>query len=237
MLRIIKIYKKWEIMTEINSDTYAVENVKVKAAKDRVAYYALKRIFDVVISVMALVILLPVYAIVAICIKLEDGGNVIYKQERIGKAGKAFNIYKFRSMKVNADSLENLLTKEQLEKYYKDFKLDEDPRITKVGDFIRKTSIDELPQLVNIIKGDMSIVGPRPVLLKETYFYGNDRDKVLSMRPGLTGYWQVHARNNADYKSGKRQQMELYYVDHCSFWLDVKLIFGTIGAVLNKTGK
>lgn len=110
-------------------------------------------------------------------------------------------------------------------------------RVTGIGKILRKTSLDELSQLINIIKGDMSIVGPRPVLLEETYLYGADRDRLLSVKTGLTGYWQAYARNNADYESGERQRMELYYIDNMSPWLDIKIIFKTVEAVVRKTGK
>ena len=139
-------------------------------------------------------------------------------------------------MRVDAGDLKKLLTPEQLEQYQREFKIDNDPRITKVGEFIRKTSLDELPQLFNILKGDISIVGPRPIVEEETKIYGKDIVKFLSVVPGLTGYWQAYARNNATYESGERQEMEMYYVDNRSLWLDIKIFFKTFSSVLKKEG-
>ena len=192
-------------------------------------YRAIKRIFDIVSSLCMVLILSPVFVLIAILVKGEDGGNVFYKHQRIGMNGKKIGIYKFRSMKLNADKLEDMLTAEQLEEYQREFKIDNDPRVTKIGDFLRRSSLDELPQLINIIKGDLSVIGPRPVIEQELSRYeGSDREKFLSVKPGLTGYWQAYARNNATYESGKRQRMELYYVDHASVWLDIKILFRTV---------
>ncbi len=218
---------------ETDVQAYCIERKSIRKR----TFLCLKRIFDIAASLAGLLVLSPIYLLTAAAVKAEDGGPVFYRQERIGQNGESFYIYKFRSMKVHAEQLETMLSKEQLEQYYKDYKLDEDPRITKVGDFIRRSSIDELPQLYNILRGEMSFVGPRPVLMRETLFYGENRDKFLSVRPGLTGYWQVYARNNADYKSGKRQQMELYYIDHMGVWQDLKILCKTAGAVMRKTGR
>ena len=123
-----------------------------------------------------------------------------------------------------------------MEQYRTEFKIDNDPRITKIGNVLRKLSLDELPQLFNILKGDISIVGPRPIVEKETQIYGKDVEKLLSVKPGLTGYWQAYARNNATYESGERQKMEMYYVDNNSLWLDIKILFKTVISVLKKEG-
>lgn len=141
-----------------------------------------------------------------ILVKREDGGNIFYGHIRVGYHGKKIKVYKFRSMKMNVKNLEKLLTPEQLEQYRTEFKIDNDPRITKIGNVLRKLSLDELPQLFNILKGDISIVGPRPIVEKETQIYGDDVEKLLSVKPGLTGYWQAYARNNATYESGERQK-------------------------------
>ena len=164
------------------------------------------------------------------------GGNVFYKHERLGKDGKKIYLYKFRSMKMNADNLEEMLTPEELEIFQKEFKLENDPRITKIGKFLRETSLDELPQMINIFKGDMSVIGPRPIVELELEHYGEDADYFLSVTPGLTGYWQAYARNDANYDSGERQRMELYYIDNQSLWLDVKVFFRTFVAIFQKTG-
>ena len=200
-------------------------------------YKAIKRLFDIVSSLCMVLILSPVFVLIAILVKAEDGGNVFYKHQRIGMNGKKIGIYKFRSMKLNADKLEDMLTPEQLEEYQREFKIDNDPRITKVGDFLRRSSLDELPQLINIIEGDLSVIGPRPVIEQELSRYGGmDREKFLSIKPGLTGYWQAYARNNATYESGERQKMELYYVDNAFIWLDIKILFRTVYSVLKRDG-
>lgn len=200
-------------------------------------YRAVKRGFDFCASSVTLVLLSPVLLLIMLLIKLEDHGPAIYRHVRVGMNGRQISIYKFRSMKVNADRLDDMLTPEQLEQYHREFKVDNDPRITKIGNFLRKTSLDELPQLLNIIKGELSVVGPRPVVMEELDKYTSaQRARFLSVKPGLTGYWQAYARNNASYESGERQKMELYYVDHASFLLDMKIILKTVVAVLNRTG-
>ena len=202
-----------------------------------VIYLFIKRLFDFFSSLTMLLLLLPVFAIISILVKAEDGGNVFYKHNRIGMNGKKIGIYKFRSMKLNADKLEDVLTPEQLEEYKKEFKIDNDPRITKIGDFLRKSSLDELPQLINILKGELSVIGPRPIIEPELQMYNEvDRIKFLSVKPGLTGYWQAYARNNATYESGERQKMELYYVEHACVWLDIKILFKTVISVLKRDG-
>ena len=145
-------------------------------------------------------------------------------------------MYKFRSMKVNADKLEDTLTSEELEEYRTEYKIRNDQRVTRVGRFIRKYSIDELPQLFNILKGELSFIGPRPVLDEETRLYGDKRELLLSVRPGLTGYWQAYGRNNVTYESGERQAMELYYIENFSWWFNVKIFFRTIKAVITAEG-
>lgn len=199
-------------------------------------YHAFKRIFDIAGSLVGIIILGIPMIIVALLIFLQDGGSPIYAHKRLGKNGKTFKLLKFRSMKVNPEPLEKILTEEQIEQYKKEFKIDNDPRITPLGNFLRKTSIDELPQMFNILKGDMSVIGPRPILSDEADYYGNDKKRFLSVQPGLTGYWQAYARNNAGYEDGKRQQMEMYYIDNQSLWLDIKIFFRTIISVLKKDG-
>lgn len=208
--------------------------IKREATKNRTVYLFVKRFFDVVLSVIALVLLSPLFLVLSVMVKLEDGGPVIYKHQRVGKNGKTFYLYKFRSMIPNPPPLEEILSEEQLIQYKKDYKIDNDPRITKIGNFLRRSSLDELPQLLNIIKGELSIVGPRPVLQEETEKYGPNRDKFLSVVPGLTGYWQTNGRSETTYE--ERMQMELYYVDHRNLWLDIKIIFKTFATVLSQKG-
>lgn len=201
-------------------------------------YLMLTRIVDFCLALIALVLLFPVFLVIVILIKIEDGGMALYRHQRIGLNGQAFDVYKFRSMKIGADNLEAFLTPEQLSQYRKEFKLDSDPRITKIGGFLRKSSLDELPQLINILKSEMSLVGPRPIMEEELKWYTTkEREKLLSTKPGLTGFWQAYARNNATYESGKRQRMEIYYTDNASIWLDFRIICRTVVTVLEKSGK
>ncbi len=199
-------------------------------------YLFVKRVVDIVGSALGLIVLSPLFLFIAIAIKVDSKGAVFYKHKRVGQFGKELYIFKFRSMKTNADNLEEMLSPEELEIFMSEFKLENDPRITKVGNFLRKTSLDELPQLLNILKGDLTLIGPRPIVEEELENYGDDVDKLLSITPGLTGYWQAYARNDAVYATGERQKMELYYVDNRSFLLDVKIFFMTFISVFKKTG-
>lgn len=213
-------------------------------------YLACKRCFDLLSSLLASVVLLIPMAVIAVVVMVKDFGTPFYIQERVGKDGKPLRMYKFRSMKRNADHLEEMLTPEQLEEYRQEYKLTDDPRLLgyrKPGDsekcfgaVIRRTSIDELPQILfNILlRGDMSVVGPRPILpdeLEQNYT-PQEREILLSVKPGLTGYWQAYARNNATYATGERQAMELYYVRNRSFRLDIKILLHTVVSVLRKDG-
>ncbi len=216
------------------------ENVAEKEkANNRIIYHAAKRLLDIVIGIIGLIVLIPTAAIVIIMriINKETQGPLFYEQLRIGKNGKYFRLYKFRSMLVGADKklkeyLEN--NPDANEEFKKFHKLNNDPRITKTGKFLRKTSLDELPQVINLINGTMSVVGPRPVIDEELKNYEDEKEKFLSVKPGLTGYWQVNGRSNTTYD--ERMQMELYYVDNCSLWLDIKIFFKTFAVVLKKEG-
>ena len=195
-----------------------------------------KRLFDIVGSLAGIVLLTPLMLILVVIIMTDDGGNAFYGHPRIGKNGKRIRVWKFRSMKQEVGDLRKLLTPEQLEQYSTEFKIDNDPRVTRIGNFLRRSSIDELPQLFNILSGNMSFVGPRPIVEEETIVYGRDIRKLLSVKPGLTGYWQAYARNNASYESGERQEMEMYYVDHRSFGFDLKILLKTVGSVWRQDG-
>lgn len=200
-------------------------------------YSATKRIFDMVVSIIGLILLMPLLVAVAIAIKYEDGGPIIHTRICVGKNGKRYKMYKFRSMATDADNLEKWFNPQQLKMYLAECKLDNDPRITHIGRFIRKISVDELPQLFSVFKGDMSLVGPRPMVITEICNYSEEElEHILSIKPGITGYWQVNGRSNATYTSGKRQQMELYYVNHRSALLDFKILLKTIWVVLCKKG-
>ena len=185
-------------------------------------------------STIALIVLAPVFAIIALAIKIESKGPVFFKHTRIGKNGKIIKIYKFRSMVQNAEDLIQKFTPEQMKEFKENYKLTDDPRITKIGNFLRKTSLDELPQLINIIKGELSIIGPRPVIQEELEKYGADAQKFLSVTPGLTGYWAANGRSDTTYE--QRMEMELYYVDNLSMKLDLKIFFKTILSVLKREG-
>ena len=156
-----------------------------------------------------------------------DFHRMFYTQERIGKDGKKFRIFKFRTMYINADEiLKELLKNPKYKKEWDEhYKLEKDPRITKIGKILRKTSLDEIPQVINILIGDMSLIGPRPITLGEVLEYKKDKYKLLSVRPGLTGWWGVNGRSNTTKK--ERMKLELYYVDHMSFKLDIKIFFMT----------
>ncbi len=215
-------------------------NVSMKVRKKGVrnfCYRFVKRSFDIFSSGLFLLIFCWLYFILALVVKCSDGGKVFYKHKRVGKNGKVIYLPKFRSMKKNADKLEEMLTPEQLEQYKREFKIDNDPRITKVGKFLRKTSLDELPNVWSIFKGDISVIGPRPLMREEVdEKYGEDGDKLLSVKPGMIGWWAANGRSNCTYESGERQKLELYYVDHCSCGLDLKIIFKTIFGVLKRDG-
>lgn len=207
-----------------------IDNMEIKGK----IYRGFKRIVDIILGCIGLVLLSPIFLILAICIKIDSKGPVIFAHKRIGKNGKEFNMYKFRSMYENAEEMIENFNEEQKREWQENFKLENDPRITKVGKFLRKTSLDELPQIVNIIKGDLSIVGPRPIVDEELEKYGENKEKFLSITPGLTGYWQANGRSNTTYE--ERMQMELYYIDNQSLWLDIKIFFKTIVSVLKKEG-
>lgn len=207
-------------------------DVKTKISKK--VYIKVKRVIDVILASIALILLSPLFAIIAIAIKIDSKGPVFFAHKRIGKNGKIIKLYKFRSMVINAEELIKSFTPEQMREYKENYKLTNDPRITKVGKFLRKTSLDELPQLINIINGDLSIIGPRPVVADELEKYGTNKDKFLSVTPGLTGYWAANGRSNTTYE--QRMEMELYYIDNLSLKMDIKVFFKTILSVVKKEG-
>ena len=215
------------------------EDLKEKIKGKHITYRFVKRLIDILGGVVGTILLVPITLCVYLARKIlkEDDGPLFYEQLRIGKNGKKFRLYKFRSMCIDADKkLKKYL--EQNEEARKEFeenqKLKDDPRITKIGDFLRKTSLDELPQMINILKGEMSFIGPRPVVDGEIEKYGANKNKFLSVKPGLTGYWQVNGRSNTTY--AERIDMELYYVDNQSLWLDIKIFFKTFISVIKKEG-
>ncbi|EJT5913869.1 sugar transferase [Clostridium perfringens] len=206
-------------------DKVQEENECIKVDNVNSIYLFLKRVIDILGSGFGLIILSPLFLIVAIAIKVEDSdGNVLFSQKRVGQYGKEFNMYKFRYMVSNAEELKAKLM-EKNEMSGPMFKMKHDPRITKVGKFIRKTSIDELPQLINILKGEMSLVGPRPSLPKEVAKFEPWMLERLEVKPGLTCYWQVMGRNDIDFEDWMK--LDIKYVHDRNSWIDIKLIFKT----------
>lgn len=197
-------------------------------------YMRIKRIYDIVLSFLALIVLSPVYLIIGLAIKIDSKGPAIFKHKRIGKNGEIIEIYKFRTMINNAESMIKNFNEDQIKEYKRNYKLSKDYRITKAGSFLRKTSLDELPQILNILKGELSIIGPRPVIEEELEKYGENKEKFLSITPGLTGYWQANGRSCKSYE--ERMQMELYYIDNISPMLDTKIFFKTIESVIKGKG-
>lgn len=216
----------------ISTNQQSLETIKVSTV-----YLFAKRCLDIIGAIMGLIITSPLFIIVSIMYLFGDSkGPLFFKQLRYGKNGELFYIYKFRSMIVNAD--EKLKKNRQLYKKYieNNYKLesDEDPRITKLGRFLRSTSLDELPQLINVLKADMSLVGPRPIVEEELREYKHKKNDFLSVKPGLTGFWQISGRSSIGYP--ERVNLELYYIYNQSLYLDIKILFQTLIVVLMKKG-
>ena len=194
--------------------------------------------FDIVFSLATMVIILPVSIIVMIGIMIESpGASPIFKHYRVGKGGKLFPCYKFRSMVPNAqEKLKAYLQKnpEAQKEWQANFKLKNDPRITKIGKFIRKTSIDELPQFINVLKGEMSWVGPRPIIKDEVHYYGKNIQDYYSVLPGITGMWQVNGRSETSYD--ERVKLDVWYIRNWSVWIDIVLLIKTFKIVICKKG-
>lgn len=232
----IAVKEKEETLVEDKKETKE-ENIQVEVEvvdkKSRFKiYHIFKRLVDFTASLIGLILLSPVFLIVAILIR-RDGGKAFFTQTRIGKNGKEIKIFKFRSMVMNAEQvLEELMEKDEniRNEYLTNKKLENDPRITKIGKFIRKTSIDELPQLINVLKGDMSLVGPRPYLFREKEDMGEAYNYIIKCKPGITGYWQVNGRSDISFE--ERLVLEKYYSQHENAWMDIKILFKTVWVVL-----
>lgn len=197
-------------------------------------YHFVKRLFDIIFSFLFIIVLSPILLLISLISFITLKYSPIYRHKRYGKDGKVFYLYKFRTMIPNADSMVKNFTPEQMKEWKENFKLKNDPRVTRFGRFLRVTSLDELPQLFNILNGDMSFVGPRPVVESELDWYGKDKDKFLSLTPGLTGWWACNGRNCVKYP--ERCALELYYVNHASIILDIKIILRTIVSVFKREG-
>ena len=209
-----------------------------KTTLRELGYRFIKRTFDIVCGLIGLICLIPLTVLVKIIsICSGDYKSIFYTQKRIGKNGKEFKLYKFRSMVPNADEiLEQTLKMDKVrrEEWKKYQKFENDPRITKIGDILRKTSLDEVPQFINILKGDMSMIGPRPLVPGELDSHNGNHEIYESVRPGITGWWACNGRSATTY--AERLELEYYYVKNKSLWLDIKCVFKTISAVLTKKG-
>lgn len=214
-------------------DALAIKEIKPSGT---LGYRFVKRLFDLVFSLLMSVLLLIPIAIVCALICLESPGNPLFAQNRIGKGGKTIKILKLRSMVADAGNVQKYLSPEQLHQWEVERKVDNDPRITKVGQFIRKCSIDEMPQFLNVLNGDLSVIGPRPITKDELeqHFSDEEKTELLSVQPGITGLWQATDRNAATFESGLRQKIELRYVRNRCFRMDWKCFTGTFGAMFAK---
>ncbi len=219
----------YEVISKEPSSLPAVEIIRNQSRSGR----TLKRIGDIIFSLIVLTLGSPIFISIAILVKLSSPGSVFYIQKRVGRNYREFGCIKFRTMHKDADDLlPNLLEKYPLmrKEFEKDFKLRQDPRITKLGRFLRRSSLDELPQFFNVLKGEMSVVGPRPIVSNEIIKYSLFMEEVISVRPGLTGLWQVSGRNNLSYK--KRVELDLFYARNRNFLLDLEIIILTLGVLL-----
>lgn len=196
-------------------------------------YHVVKRVFDIVAASILLILLLPIFLIVSVFVAFSSGLPVTFKQQRVGFRGKPFHIFKFRTMVRNAEEI--LKSRPELmEEYNKNFKIENDPRISKVGRFLRKSSLDELPQLVNVLRGEMSLVGPRPIVIPELAKYGDHQDMYMAMRPGCTGLWQCGGRSATTY--AERIALDKEYFERAGLRFDLYILFKTVGAIFSARG-
>lgn len=236
----MKVIKDYSFLNEQDINEIVLENDTINNKK--IGIYiekGIKRIFDIFVGLIGTLLLIPITIGIYIAKKIlkEDDGPIFYDQLRIGKDGKHFKLYKYRSMIVGADEIlkEYLSNNEEARiEFEQNQKLKNDPRITKLGNFLRKTSLDEFPQFINILKGDMSLVGPRPIVDREIELFGDKMKTVHSVRPGLTGYWAANGRSDTTYE--QRVEMEAYYAENFSLLLDIKIIVKTIKSVIKKEG-
>lgn len=224
------------IITAPSEETYVPEKEPEPKVyiKKKPIYHVFKRAVDLFLAIVGLLVCAIPMAVIAVLIRIGSPGSAIYVHNRIGKNGKPLPLLKFRTMYIGAEAMVEDFTPEQQAEWQKNFKLEDDPRITRIGKFLRRSSLDELPQLVNVLKGELSIVGPRPIITEELERYGENKDAFLSVTPGLTGYWQAYARSTCTYD--ERIEMELRYAENANFWWDVKIIFATVGVVLRGKG-
>lgn len=237
-MRVIKDYNfanEQAINERLVKDNFTIDNKNIRINIEK----GIKRLVDIIAGLVGTILLIPITICIYIAKKIlkEDDGPIFYEQLRIGKDGKHFKLYKYRSMIVGADEIlkEYLSENEEARiEFEKNQKLKNDPRITGLGNFLRKTSLDEFPQFINILKGDMSLVGPRPIVDREIELFGDKMKIVHSVRPGLTGYWAANGRSDTTYE--QRVEMEAYYAENFSLLLDIKIILKTIKSVIKKEG-
>ncbi len=227
-------------VASVGVKTYDLDGMLLLEMEDRLALKRnsiTKRTFDILCAFIGLLVLSPLFLLIVLMIKLDSRGPAFFGHKRLGKGGRYFTCYKFRTMRPDAEQvLKDLLRRdpEARAQWQKDFKLKNDPRITRIGTFLRKTSLDEIPQLWNVLKGDMSLVGPRPIVTDEVERYGDKARYLFKVPPGITGLWQVSGRNDIDYE--ERVLLDEYYAKNWSLWLDIEVIIRTFGAVLKKQG-
>jgi undecaprenyl-phosphate galactose phosphotransferase len=228
------------LVTFVRKETYNLGEITADTAGyiSRLCTLFVKRIIDIIGAIVGIIILIPLTVIIKLVNVLnKDYGPIFYSHERIGKNGKHFKMYKFRSMCMNSQEiLEKLLAEdEEARKEWNDtMKLRNDPRITKIGKFLRKTSLDEFPQFINVLKGEMSLVGPRAIIDDEVAKFGVHMDTVFSVKPGITGNWAVNGRSDTSYE--ERVELERYYAENISLWFDIEILIKTVISVLKKEG-
>lgn len=222
-----------------SADPAAATDTARTAPTGRAAFRFAKRLFDILFSLIVIVVGAIPLAVACIVIVADSPGMPLYSQERVGRGGRAMRIWKLRTMVANADDLARHLTPAQIEQWEREHKVDDDPRITRVGRFLRSTGLDELPQFWCVLKGDMSVIGPRPITTGELSWLGTDVDEYLSVRGGITGLWQVTDRNEATWESGERKAIELDYVRRASLALDARIFIATFGVMFgtDRTGR
>lgn len=221
----------------IDNDVISIPNEPITISTNK-SNGVIKRIIDIIGGVLGTLLLIPLTLVIYIAnLIVNDKGPIFYRQKRIGKDGKVFTMYKYRSMIVNADKKLNkyLRENEEAKKEYEKYKkLKKDPRITKVGNFLRKTSLDEFPQFINVLNGEMSLVGPRPYLRREKKDMGRNYKTIISVKPGITGYWQVNGRSEKNFE--ERTSMDVAYVHDKNLWFDIKIIIKTVLKIFKKEG-
>lgn len=213
-----------------------LENLELLRKRNRsiLIYGFIKRCFDVISSIIAIIVFSPLFIVIGALVKLDSRGTIFFVHERLGMNGKRISVYKFRTMSSDAMQILNDMSNVLKSEFEENFKFKNDPRVTKIGKFLRESSLDELPQLLNIIIGDMSIVGPRPIIVQEIIKYGKYTDKLLTVKPGLTGNWQVNGRSDTTYD--ERVKFDMDYIDTRNFLRDIVIILKTVGVVVKKVG-